>query len=435
MQPRNLTPRVREALADRPAVVLVGPRQSGKSTLANELVDDGTLTRYVTLDDAVTLAAARSDPVAFVDGLPHGSVIDEVQRAPDAYLAIKARVDRDRRPGGFLLTGSADVLVLPGLANALVGRAEILTLLPLSAGELVGRREDFSAWAFGRPSEPAPPILTKATEPDVVDRLVRGGFPEPALGTQRLRERWFGSYLTTILQREVRDLADIAGLEELPRLVTMLAARSASLLNVAELSRTSGVPQTTLRRYLALVEGSFLMTTLPAWTGDPGRRLAKAPKVHMTDTGLAAWLTGSDARRLGSDRERLGALLETFVAMELRKQSGWSDVDARMSHYRSHDDTEVDLVLEDRTGGIVGIEVKASAAVRSSDFKGLRRLAERVGPRWVRGVILYLGGEGTAFGDRLAAVPLTAIWEVPAPTSTPAPRAASGGARRRRGLG
>lgn len=412
MQPRHLATRVREALHDRPAVVLVGPRQAGKSTLAQTLVGDGTLSHYVTLDDAVTRAAAQADPVAFVDGLPHGSIIDEVQRAPDLYLALKARIDRDRRPGAMLVTGSTDVLVLPGLADALVGRAEVLTLLPLSAGEIDGRREDFPAWAFDLDGG-QPPKRIVAAEADVVERIVRGGFPEPALGSARFRQRWFGAYVTTVIQREVRDLASIAGLDELPRLMSMLAARSSTLLNVAELSRTSGLPQTTLHRYLALVEGAFLTTTLPAWTGDPGRRLAKQPKVHMTDTGLAAWLTGSDAQRLRMDRERLGALLETYAAMELRKQCGWSSVDVRLSHYRSHEGTEVDIVLEDRAGGIVGVEVKAAATVRADDFKGLRRLSERVNDRWVRGVLLYLGAGSVHFGERLHALPLTALWETP----------------------
>jgi hypothetical protein len=410
VQVRHLIPRLQEALADRPIVVLVGPRQAGKSTLAQGLVQEGQLVRYVTLDDAVIQAAAAADPVGFVAGLPHGTVIDEVQRTPELYLAIKARIDRDRRPGAFLLTGSADVLVLPGLADALVGRAEILTLLPLSAGELSGTVEDLPAWAFG--SE-GPRSITGGDEGYVVDRILRGGFPEPALGSRRFRERWFGAYVTTIIQREVRDLAGIAGLTELPRLVAMLAARSASLLNVAELSRTSGVAQTTLHRYLALIKGAFVTCTLPAWTGDPGRRLARAPKVHLTDTGLAAWLTGADVQRLGVDRERLGALLETFVAMEIRKQLGWSAVDARLSHYRSHDGTEVDLVMEDRAGRIVGIEVKAGATVRADDLRGLRRLAERVGQRWTRGVLFYLGREAVPFGARLDALPVSALWQTP----------------------
>ena len=411
MQPRHLAPRIREALLDRPVVTLVGPRQVGKSTLALELVDGGALSRYVTLDDVVTLAAARDDPAGFIAGLPHASVIDEVQRAPELYLAIKARVDRDRRPGSFLITGSADVLVLPGIAEALVGRAEILTLLPLSAGELTGHREDFVAWAFS--GEPPIPT-TVVAEGDIISRIVRGGFPEPSLAGSRFRERWFGSYVTTIVRREVQDLAHITGLADLPRLLAMLAARSASLLNTAELSRTSGLPQTTLRRYLTLIEGAFVTSTLSAWTGDAGRRLARAPKLHLTDTGLAAWLTGSDERRLLTERERLGALLESFVAMEIRKQLGWSSAWARIAHYRSHDGVEVDLVIEDRAGGIVGVEVKASATVRADDVRGLRRLAERVPDRWIRGVVLYLGHQAVPFGERLAALPITALWDTPA---------------------
>jgi hypothetical protein len=193
-------------------------------------VQESLLVRHVTLDDAVIQAAASADPVGFVAGLPHGTVIDEVQRSPELSLAIKARIDRDRRPGAFLLTSSADVLVLPALADALVGRAEILTLLPLSAGELSGAAEDFLAWAFG---PEAPSDIVGEAKGDVIDRLLQGGFPEPALGSRRFRERWFGAYVTTIVQRAVRELDGIAGLTELPRLLAMLAARSASLLKRA----------------------------------------------------------------------------------------------------------------------------------------------------------------------------------------------------------
>lgn len=411
MRPRHLTSRLTEALRDRPVVVLVGPRQTGKSTLALELVGSGLLEQYVSLDHAATLAAAASDPEGFIGGLPHGTVIDEVQREPALYMAVKARVDEDRRPGAFLLTGSADVLVLPGIADALVGRAEILTLLPMSAGELDGRPEDFVAWAFGtrHPIEP-----TRPTQGDIASRIVRGGLPEPSQGSERFRDRWFDSYIATVVQREVRDLAGIAGLAELPRLFSMLAARTASLLNVAEVSRTSGIPQSTLRRYLTLIEGAFVVSTLPAWTGDPGRRLARAPKLHVTDTGLGAWLTGTNEHRLLSERERFGALLETYVAMEIRKQLGWSSMAARMLHYRSHDGVEVDLVLEDRSGRIVGIEVKASATVRADDLRGLRRLAERVPARWTRGILFYLGQNVVPFGERTVALPISALWETPA---------------------
>jgi hypothetical protein len=277
-------------------------------------------------------------------------------------------------------------------------------------GELMGRAEDFIAWAFDE---------TPAVEPTwesaeaIASRIVRGGFPEPSQASARFRDRWFGSYVATIVQREVRDLAGIAGLAELPRLLSMLAARTSTLLNVAEVSRTSGIPQSTLRRYLTLIEGAFVTSTLPAWTGDPGRRLARAPKLHITDSGLAAWLTGAHEGRFRIDPGRLGPLLETFVVMEIRKQLGWSSVDARMSHYRSHDGVEVDLVLEDRAGRMVGVEVKASATVRPADTRGLRRLAERGMRRWTRGVLLYLGQQVVPFGERIVALPVSALWETP----------------------
>lgn len=410
MLDRHLRPRVIEALGDRPVVTLVGPRQAGKSTLAHSLVATGHLTGYLTLDDAAVLAAANSDPVGFVNGLAHGTVIDEVQRAPDVALAIKAAVDRDRRPGRLLLTGSADVMVLPWLTDALVGRTETLTLLPLTQGEIDGSTERFADAIF----DPAwGGDLAPDRPPTVGARLVRGGYPEPLTMSARRLGAWHASYVTTVVQRDLRDVSRIAGLSELPRLLSMLGARASSLLNVAELSRTSGLPQSTLKRYLGLLEAAFLVELLPAWTGDPGRRLAHAPKVHIVDSGLAAWLMGTDLARLESRRELLGALLESFVVQEVRRQLDWSSLDARRTHYRSHDGREVDLVLEDRAGRIVGIEVKAAMTLRTDDMRGLRALAERSADRFVRGVLLYLGADVVPFGRSMLAMPVSAIWRVP----------------------
>ena len=407
MLDRSIAPRVREALADRPVVTLVGPRQSGKSTLARAFVDAGDLDGYLTLDDAGVLAAVTSDPAGFIAGLAGRTVIDEVQRAPGLALAIKASVDRDRRPGRFLLTGSSDVMTLPGLADALVGRMEVLTLLPLSQGEMAGRTERFIDGCF----EPGPPATPTRSGPSIEERIVRGGFPEPLRLSAHRRGAWYGSYVTTIIQRDIRDLARVAGLVELPRLLSMLAARTSTLLNIAELSRTSGLPQSTLKRYLALFEAAFLVETLPAWTGDPGRRLVHAPKLHVTDAGLAAWVTGVEPPRLDASREQLGALLETFVVGELRRQAGWSARDVRRSHYRSHDGREVDLVLEDRAGRMVGIEIKAARSIGGHDLRGLRALAERSGDRFVRGVLLYTGETVIPFAANLHAIPVSALWE------------------------
>lgn len=413
MYVRNLAAPMLAALADTPVVFLNGARQSGKTTLVRQLTEGAHPARYLTLDDAAVLAAARSDPQGFVAGLEGAVVLDEVQRAPKLFSAIKLSVDRDRRPGRFLLTGSADVLLLPGVAESLVGRMEILTLRPLSQGELDGRREEFVAALFADRfdlgSGPAPPPA------DLWQRVVAGGYPEVLTRSRPDRRRaWFGAYLTTILQRDVRDLAAIEGLTELPRLLALLASRTGGLLNFAELSRASGIPQTTVKRYLTLLETTFLLQPLPAWSANLGKRLVKSPKVYLNDAGLLAYLTGTDAERLAREPHLAGGLLESFVVQELAKQLTWSGVAATLYHFRTQAGLEVDVVLEDAAGRCAGVEVKASRSLGAGDFRGLRQLRESLGARFRRGVLLYLGSEAVPFGENLVALPLDALWTITA---------------------
>lgn len=407
---RHLAPRLLEALADTPVVLLHGARQTGKSTLVRRLASQEHPARYLTLDDAGVLAAARDDPAGFLAGLNEPVVLDEVQKAPELFPAIKAIVDRDRRPGRFLLTGSANVLLLPRLSESLAGRMDILTLWPLSQGEIEGRREGFVDALF------AGTLPRRTGNPrdrgDLVRRLMTGGYPE-ILGriTGARRDAWFTSYVTTILQRDVRDLANIEGLTVLPRLLGLLAARRMALVNFAELSRSLTVPLSTLKRYMALLETTFLVQMLPAWSGNLGKRLVKAPKLLLADAGLAAHLSGLEAERLSGDVGLVGPLLENFVAMELRKQIAWSRTQPGLFHFRTQTGQEVDVVLEDRRGRIVGLEVKAAATVGAQDFKGLRTLAEATGKRFQRGVVLYTGAEIIPFGTDLHALPVSLLWQ------------------------
>lgn len=408
MYSRNIELEMRAALADTPVVLLHGARQTGKSTLATALADELGM-RYITLDDATALSAASSDPLGFLKGLGAAVAIDEVQKAPALFPAIKAIVDADRRPGRFLLTGSANVLLLPKASESLAGRMEIIPLAPLSQGELAGRRERFVDAAFG--SESLDGIAGNAQ--DLVDRLVAGGYPEAVTRPAgKRRDAWFASYLTAILQRDVRDLAHIEGLTEMPRLLSLLAARTGGLLNMSELSRSCGIAQTTLKRYLSLLEATFLLQPLPAWAANLGKRLIKSPKIHLADTGLAAFLTGHTPQRLASDTTHLGHLLESFVVSELRKQATWSEMRVSLYHYRTTAGQEVDIVLESAAGSIVGLEVKAAAAVGGRDFSGLRGLAEACGERFLRGVVLYGGDRTVSFGENLAAVPVSALWRM-----------------------
>lgn len=408
MYRRNIRGALLAALADTPVVFLGGARQTGKSTLARWVADGEHPARYLTLDDVGVLAAARADASGFLAGLDGSVVLDEVQRAPGLFLAIKAEVDRDRRSGRFLLTGSSNVLLLPRLSESLAGRMEILTLWPLSQGELDGMEEGFVDSAF---SEGLLALVKDTGSSGLIDRVLGGGYPEVLeRGAGDRRRAWFGSYVTTILQRDVRDIANIEGLTELPRLLALLASRAASLLNYSDLSRAAAMPRSTLKRYLALLETTFLVETLPAWSANLGKRLVKSPKIMLTDTGLLAYLLGLDAERLASERVLLGPLLENFVMMELRKQSAWSRTQPRMFHFRTQTGQEVDIVLEDAAGRVVGIEVKASATVGAGDFKGLRTLAESLGDRFRRGVVLYTGTASIPFGERLHALPISALW-------------------------
>lgn len=413
MYARHVAPLLQEALLDTPVVVVNGARQSGKSTLVQALAAgqaDAPPRRYLTLDDTAVLRAAQSDPAGFINGLQGPATLDEVQRAPGLFLAIKAAVDRQRQPGRFLLTGSADVLLLPGLADSLAGRMEVLTLWPLSSAELVdspalNRADWLFSGDWGALSVPA------CERGVLVRRLVEGGYPDAlARGSARRRAAWFESYVQTLLQRDVRELANIAQLTEVPNLLRLLASRSGSLLNFAELGRSAGLPQTTLKRYFALLEMLFLVVRVPSWERNAGKRLVKAPKVYLPDTGLLNHLQGASAESLLAQAGLPGGVVETLVLSELLKHLAFSAQRLSLWHYRTQTDVEVDFVLENPSGQITGIEVKASATVDGKDFKGLRHLRESEPATFMRGIVLYAGREIVPFGDRLWAVPLSMWW-------------------------
>lgn len=410
MNERFLKDRLLSALSDTPAVFVQGPRQSGKTTLVQALLPGEVGRAYVTLDDMVVLAAARSDPQGFVDGLPEYVALDEVQRAPEIFIALKRSIDRNRKPGRFLLTGSANPLLVPKVSESLAGRMEILTLLPFSQGEIDGCREPFIANCFAR--EFRPPVKPGEDWTRVAERIVRGGYPEAVARTAATRRAaWFGAYLTTVLQRDVRDLANIDGLADMPRMLQVLAARAATLLNYADVARDLALPQATLKRYWALLDATFLLARVPSWSANLGKRMVKAPKVIVGDTGFAVHLLGLGQVSLREDSTTAGRLLENFVATELLKQLSWSPTPAALFHFRTHGQEEVDFVLESPSGKIVGVEVKKTASPTSDDFRGLRRLAADLGKRFHRGILLHCGESAAAFGGNLHAVPVSALWE------------------------
>jgi|YelNatPaOPRAMG01_1025707.scaffolds.fasta_scaffold17783_3 predicted AAA+ superfamily ATPase len=407
---RHLGLAVAEALKDTPVVLLVGARQSGKSTLARSLEGTHPLRRYLTFDNEGTLDAARSDPAGFLAGLEGPATLDEIQKVPELFPAIKAVVDRDRMPGRYLLTGSANVLMMPRLSESLAGRIEIQTLWPFSQGELQGHREIFLDRVFQSRLSLHP---SKAGEAKAwLEMACTGGFPEIVNRSSAPRRKaWFRSYVTTVLSRDARDLANIESLASLPRLLSLLASRTSSLLNYADLARALTMPQSTLKRYMGLLQALFLFHPLPAWSNNLGQRLIKSPKVLLSDTGLLAHLMGATPEKLRKDPTAAGHILENFVAMELVKQASWSVNQVQVFHFRTLTGGEVDVLLEDEEGRVVGIEVKASATPASADFKGLKALAECAGKKFVRGLVLHTGSEVIPFEKNLTAVPLPALWE------------------------
>lgn len=406
--PRFAAAPLTAALRDSPVVLIHGPRQCGKTTLARAV--GGRSGRvYYSFDDDVLRAAAEADPVGFVAELPPRVTLDEVQRVPALFAALKAAVDRDRAAGHFLLTGSANVLLVPRLADSLAGRMQIQRLHPLAQCELARRRSRFLTQVLeGR----IPTGRTERLGRDLAVRIAAGGYPAAlARATERRRAAWYEDYLEALVQRDVRDLARIASLDVVPRLLQFAAGQTARLFNVSALAAPFQLSRPTIRDYVTLLERVFLVETLPPWHSNRLSRLIKTPKLHLTDTGLACALLGITAADLWAERPLLGQLLETFVLQELRRLASWHEDPFTFHHYRDKDGVEVDLVLEQGVRRLIGIEVKAAATVTAADFRGLRRLQEATGPRFTAGLVLYDGEHAVRFGERLHAVPLRLLWD------------------------
>lgn len=399
-----------EALSDTPAVLVNGARQTGKSTLVQS-PELGPARQYLTFDDPGILAAAKHDPNGFIAGLNPPVTLDEVQHVPELFPVIKAAIDRNRKPGQFLLTGSANVMLLPKISESLAGRIEVLTLWPLSQGEIRGTRENFVDSLFSRNTANWSGRSSKISWQDLLEIIVAGGYPSALERPNAARrDAWFQSYIMTMLQRDIRDLASIADNTAVPRLLSVVAARAGGLLNFADLSRTIALPQTTLKRYFSLLEGTFLVQLLRPWARNLGKRVVQTPKVYLNDGGLLAHTLGATVDRLKAEGNLAGAVLENFVQMELCKQCTWSAIRPKLFYWRTASGQEVDFVLEDRAGRVTGIEVKAAATLGSSDVRGLHALATAVGKSWVRGVVLYTGTQVIPFSANLHGIPLNQLW-------------------------
>lgn len=403
--PRFSADRVRGALEDTPVVMITGPRQSGKTTLVRMFADHNR--SYSTLDDDTVLAAARGDPAGFIRGLDR-AIIDEVQRAPEILRAIKQSVDGDRRPGRFLLTGSANVLTLPRVSESLAGRIEVVSLLPLSQSELRGAKPSFLQRAFaGKIAKPSHPLVAH----DLTSAILTGGYPEMVRRKDpRRRQAWAREYVKAIIQRDVPDIAEVEKLDRMARLLQVLAHHSAQLVNFSQAGGRIGLDEKTVSRYVSIVEQMFVLRRVEPWFRNRLKRLVKTPKLHFLDSGLLAALLGVTAERIAAQRSVIGPLAEAFVFSEILKQTEWRDEAFALYHYRDKDQDEVDLIVESGDGALIGIEVKIAASVGSADFKGLRKLSEACGNDFKLGVVLYDGSEIVPFGERLFAAPLSCLW-------------------------
>ena len=404
--PRRIEPRIAEALLDTPVVLLAGPRQAGKTTLVRHIAAQQGL-RYLTLDDELTLLSAREDPVGMVRSLDR-AVIDEVQRAPQLLLAIKKSVDEDRRPGRFLLTGSANLMALPTVADSLAGRMETLSLLPLSQSEIALRQANWIDQAFaGRILQASTPAVGEA----LVDRVLRGGYPEAvARPAGRRRTTWARQYIDALIERDVRDVAHIDKLDQLPRFLRALAHTAGQMCNYTQLGAQVGLDGKTALRYCGVFEQRYLLQRIDVWARNRLSRVVKTAKLQFLDAGLLSSLLDLSAQEVAQDRTRFGNVLETFVFAELLKHSTTAHGDYRLLYYRDADKFEVDVVIENAAGQLVGVEVKAAATVKASDLRGLKKLADLAGSQFSLGVLLYDGTETLPLGDKLWAAPLSSLW-------------------------
>ncbi len=421
---RLIEARFAEALEDSPVVLIEGPRQCGKTTFAQMvcapafLPEDAPRTdtrngayTYLNFDDNVIRAAAEADPMGFIADLPEHVVLDEVQRVPGLFTGLKLAVDRRRTPGRFVLTGSTQVLAVPAIADSLAGRLETVRLHPLAQRELAAGDAPGTEFIDALYGDGFPPAQTERMGSELTDRIVAGGYP-PALARPpgRRRANWYRNFIEAQVQRDVGELARIASLDVLPRLLGLAATQTARLFNLSSLASQFQLSRPTIGSYMTLLQRVYLLEQLPPWYSNRGKRLIKTPKLHLGDTGLACALLGVTASALREDRPLLGHLFETFVFQELRRQATWYGDPVDFFHYRDRDQVEVDIVLESG-GRVAGVEVKAGGTVTGSDFSGLRKLREACGERFAAGVVLYDGETSVGFGEGLYAVPVRRLWE------------------------
>ena len=405
--PRYLHARLVESVSDTPATLIHGPRQCGKTTLVRAFAAEHDY-RYVTFDHNDQVDAALDDPIGYVDRLGPHAVLDEVQRVPHLFTTLKAAIDSDRRPGRYVMTGSANVLMVPTLAHSLAGRMGILRMFPLAQAEI---RSSVSTFLDGLFTNTFFPRNTKRLGLDLTAMVVRGGYPEAVARSPHRAQEFLRDHIDTQIQRDVRALAQVRSLKTTPALLRQVAAYTAQLANISRFASDVGVKRETADEHLALLEHIFVVDRLPAWSRSEAKRAAKTPKLHIADTGMGAALLERDTDDLDTDRIFFGHLLESFVLAELRAQASWADRRTSFHHFRDSNDNEVDIVLERGPRRVAAVEVKAAASVTGKDFRGLRKLREIAGDSFKAGVVLYDGTVGYRHDKNLWALPISMLWE------------------------
>jgi predicted AAA+ superfamily ATPase len=404
---RHARPLVVDALGYSRVVLVLGARQVGKSTLAQQIVTSEHPAASVTLDDQATREAARADPHGFIAGLRGPVLIDEVQRVPDLLYAIKQTVDEDPTPGRFLLTGSANVLTAPSISESLAGRVRRIELWPLAQSEIHASTRNFveRLLAGEPPQVNGAPVGREA----FAEIVARGGYPAVHTLTERQRQHWYRDYVQSILERDLRDIASAQKLSEMASLLRLLATNSAKLLDYRKLASELQISDKTVRAYVELLRTVFLVHVVPAWRPGLRARELQTPKLYLTDTGLLSQQLGVNERRIAADDQVTGYALESFCGMEILKHQSWAGQSSTMRHYRAQDD-EIDLVLEAQSGELAAVEIKARASIRERDWRVIAKLRDSRPERFMAGVILYAGRDTLPLGDRIWAVPLSGLW-------------------------
>lgn len=404
--PRHIEPRLVEALTDSPAVLIQGPRQCGKTTLARTAGKSEGY-QYFTFDDEGTRSYAAEDPLGFVKNLPERAILDEAQLVPELFPSIKLSIDNDRTAGRFILAGSVNLLQMTRIKESLAGRMDIVRLHPFSQSELEQTAPRFLDFLFSSDSS----IREESPfDEQVIRRVVAGGYPTALQRAPTRRANWYRTYIEALIERDASIIMEIQSLETLPRLLDLAAAQTAQLLNVNGLASSFQLNRLTIGKYLTLLEKMFLLERMPPWHSNHLKRLVKTPKIHLCDTGVTCALLNLNADSLSANRPLLGHILETFALQELKRQASAHQQRHTFHHFRDRYGIEVDIVIQRGALATAGIEVKASGTVVHSDFKGLRKLQEALGEKFAGGVLLYTGDRIMPFGDKLNAVPLEFLW-------------------------